>query len=494
MMLQDLLREIPVREIHGGLTVDVRGITQDSRKVEKNFLFVAIPGHQKDGRQFIQDALKKGASAVILSGAVDPAWGVPQIVVDDPRRTLAQVASRFYDDPSLKMTVIGITGTNGKTTLTYLLESILREAGRRPAVLGTVNERFAGKTTPSENTTPESVDLQKFFSAVLRQGATDVVMEVSSHALAMGRVQGIHFDVGVFTNLSQDHLDFHKDLEDYFETKLRLFRLFLPRSQKKKKFAVLNMEDPRSLKILEGLEIGSIRTGFTEGLEVSCRSFTLSEAGIRASVRIGANTREIRSALIGKFNLENILEAIGAAHALEISPDAIVRGIQKLAFVPGRLERIVNQRGIHLFVDYAHTPDALGRVGESLKGLTRGRLITVFGCGGDRDPSKRSLMGAKAALFSDRVIVTSDNPRTEDPKKIMDDILKGLKAAAYPQGQVDRIPLREEALKRALEIAMPDDVVLVAGKGHEDYQIFGTKKIHFSDQECLRKILNETVH
>jgi UDP-N-acetylmuramoyl-L-alanyl-D-glutamate--2,6-diaminopimelate ligase len=492
MMLSQLVKKIPILKTIGAASweeIDIAGVTHDSRRVEKGFLFVAIEGTDQDGHRFIPEAVRKGASAVVAARPDPAPLPVPQLVVDDSRRALAEIAAQFYGHPSLKFRVIGVTGTNGKTTLTYLLESILTAAGRRPAVLGTINYRFAGKNFPAANTTPESADLQKLFSEMWSQGVTDVVMEVSSHALAMERVHEVHFDVGAFTNLSQDHLDFHKNLEDYFQAKLRFFAEYLPASRKKEVFAVLNMEEARSETILENCLVNIVRTGLTGPYEVSCRSFRLSENGIEATVQIGAEKLAIRSPLLGRFNLENILLAMGVAHSLGTPSEAILKGIENLKGVPGRLEKIPNDRGILVFVDYAHTPEALARVGENLRKLVRGRLITVFGCGGDRDRTKRPVMGREAALFSDLVIVTSDNPRTEDPEKIIDEILPGLEEVGYPKDRIFRIGSREEALKKAVALARKGDLILVAGKGHEDYQIVGTKKIPFSDQEVLRKLL-----
>lgn len=489
MMLKDLVQNLKMKQVTGSLDVVITGITQDSRRVEKGHLFVAIPGHQADGHRFIPEAVARGAAGVVISQEPDEKLAIPQVVVDDPRSVLADLAARLYEDPSMNLRVIGITGTNGKTTMTYLLESILREAGRNPGVLGTINYRHSGRIFPSENTTPESADLQRLMAAMLREGVTDVLMEVSSHALAQGRIRGIQFDVGVFTNLSQDHLDYHEDMEDYFQAKLRFFAEYLPESRKKEPFVVLNMEDTRGEEIILMGTVRTIRAALTGPYEVRCQSFDLSSDGIHAEVLVGAEVYDVRSPLLGQFNLENILLAIGVAHGLGFSQEIILAGIKKLQLVPGRLERIPNDRGLHIFVDYAHTPEALARVGENLKRLSRGRLITVFGCGGDRDRSKRPLMGREAGRFSDLVIVTSDNPRTEDPETIMDQIIPGLEEAGFPRERTYRISDRAEALRQAVSLARRDDLLLVAGKGHEDYQIIGKKKVHFSDQEILRELL-----
>jgi UDP-N-acetylmuramoyl-L-alanyl-D-glutamate--2,6-diaminopimelate ligase len=494
-MLQELMKTVRVKRVLGPLkAAKVRGVTQDSRKVEKGFLFVAISGGKLDGHDFVTDAVARGAIAAVVRRNAHPEGKVPQFVVTDPRAALADLAARFYGEPSLKMRVAGVTGTNGKTSVTYLLESILKAAGRKPAVLGTVNYRFGGREWPAPHTTPESVDLQELFAKMLEEGVSDVVMEVSSHALSMERVRGVHFDVAAFTNLTQDHLDYHADLDEYFEAKKALFTRFLAASLKTRRSAVINLDDPRGSKITRGLAKSVERaTVSVEGpADVFCRSHRLSEEGLTAEVVSGDGVLRIRSPLIGDHNLQNILVAIGLAKGLGVGGAEIEKGIANLERVPGRLERIPNGRGLNVFVDYAHTPDALGRVAAALKAFaeTKGaRLITVFGCGGDRDRAKRPLMGREAGRFSDIVIVTSDNPRTEDPEAILDEIMPGLSDARLPADRIHRITDREKALREAVKTAKPGDFVLVAGKGHEDYQVLGTKKVHFSDQEILRRLV-----
>lgn len=493
-MLQELMKGIPVKRVEGGLgaRVDISGLTQDSRKVEKGFLFVAIPGEKQDGHDFVSDAVKKGASAVVAVRRTKA--GVPEFIVKDSRAALADLASRFYGEPSLKMHVAGVTGTNGKTSVTYLLESILRAAGRKPAVLGTVNYRYGGKVYEAPHTTPESVDLQKLFSQMLAEGATDAVMEVSSHALAMDRVRGVHFDAAAFTNLTQDHLDYHASLDDYFEAKKKLFSRFLKDSHKDRRTAVLNIDDPRGRQLAKGgiRSLDRMTVSVDGPADLTCRSYVLSEKGIEAELALVDRVFSITSPLIGLHNLQNILVAAGLAFGLGVDTASVVKGIAALPCVPGRLERIENKRGVHAFVDYAHTPDAIARVAITLSEFAKksgGQLITVFGCGGDRDRTKRPVMGLEAGRFSDVVVVTSDNPRTENPEAIIDEIMPGLKDAKLPAERIHRIVSREEALKKAVSLAKPGDFLLVAGKGHEDCQIIGKTKSHFSDQEVLRRLL-----
>ncbi len=489
-MLAELLQGVALRNIIETGSLEIRGVTHDSRKVEKGFLFVAIPGYEIDGHQFISQAIQKGAVAVVVSQSPQKDIKIPQLVVENSRKALAHIASRFFKNPSHQMRIVGITGTNGKTTVTYLLESIFKAAGRNPGVIGTINARFGGKIFQADNTTPESVDLQALMAQMLESGVTDVIMEVSSHALSLERIYEIEFDAAIFTNLSQDHLDYHKTMEDYFGAKKRLFSEYLPQSGKKGKFAVINMEDGFGEKILSDAGVRCVRAGLTGPYEIFCSSFQLSENGIQAEIRIGSESLLIRSPLLGRFNLENILVAVGLAHGLKVSTEAIQKGIENLACVPGRFEKIPNNRGVLVFVDFAHTPEALARVGEHLRKLARGRVITVFGCGGDRDRTKRPLMGREAGLFSDIVIVTSDNPRTEDPQSIINQITPGLEEIGFSQNKIMTIADREKALQKAVEMLQRGDLLLVAGKGHEDYQIVGKKKTHFSDQEILKKLLS----
>ncbi len=467
---------------------EIRSLAYDSRQVQKGGLFVAIPGNLQDGQRFVPEAVSKGAEAFVVQKKI-PSLAGWQMETEDPRRLLADLAARFYGEPSLSLRLIGVTGTNGKTTLTYLMESILREAGRKPGVIGTVNYRYHSVVKPAPTTTPESLDLQELLREMRQQGVTDVVMEVSSHALDQGRVRGIHFDAAAFTNLSRDHLDYHRTLENYLAAKRRLFDDYLPASRKPEKFAVLKMRDPKVAGLAGQLSVREIRVGSQESDEVGVVRQDLSEQGIQATIRVAGKKIEIHSPLIGSFNLENLLVAVGLAYGIGIPFDKIASGLKKAQPVPGRLESIPNRAGIQAFVDYAHTPEALAGVGQALRPLCRGRLITVFGCGGDRDRGKRPEMGQEAGRFSDWVIVTSDNPRRENPETIIDEILPGLKISPIDPSHVLKISDRRQAIEKAVKLAEPGDLILVAGKGHEDYQILGDKKIHFSDQEVLRELL-----
>ncbi len=401
---------------------------------------------------------------------------------------MAEIAAGYYGDPTRSLNVFGVTGTNGKTTLTYLLEAIFHAAGRTCGVLGTIEYRYRGKRVSAPMTTPESADLQKLFAEMKAGGVTDVVMEVSSHSLDQGRVAGIHFNGAAFTNLSWDHLDYHHDLEHYFEAKRRLFSEYLPASAKPGKFSVINLEDPRGAALCCESRVRNLRVSVSGETEVTTRHFSLSPSGIEAELCVEGQALTVRSPLLGRFNLENILVAIGVSQGAGIPLEAMARGIASLKNVPGRLEAIPNSGGFKVFVDYAHTPQALATVGATLRSFQPKRVLTVFGCGGDRDPGKRPEMGREVARFSDLMVVTSDNPRTEDPEKIIDQILAGIRG--IPPDRIFRISDRRAAIFKALELAGPGDCLLIAGKGHEAYQIIGTKQQPFSDAEVVREFFN----
>lgn len=492
MNLQEMLKQIPTKKIIGQ-TRDIlaTGVTADSRQVKAGFVFVAISGIEQDGHHYISQAIGQGAVAVVVTQDSIQA-DVPVIVVEEGRRALAQLADSFYKSPSSRMRVVGITGTNGKTTTTYLVESILKAEGRSVGVIGTVNCRYGNHVIASTHTTPDAVDLQKILCEMDKHSVRDVVMEVSSHALSMDRVYGVDFDVVAFTNLTQDHLDYHQSIQNYFEAKKKLFTEVVSLG-KKKKSAVIHVNgesDKWGKELVHASKARTLSVGVNSG-DIFCEQWTLNAQGIRALIKHEEKTFEITSPLLGQYNLENILVATGIACCLEISPEIIAQALKTAPQVPGRLERIENEKGIHIFVDYAHTPDALRRVGEQLKSLAQGKVITVFGCGGDRDKSKRSLMAEEAASFSDIVIVTSDNPRTENPEVILDDVMAGFEKVSFPQEKIYRLSSRREALKKAVLLAQRDDMLLVAGKGHEEYQIIGKEKFHFSDQEVLREILKD---
>ncbi len=431
---------------------------------------------------------------------------VTQVIVPDVRQALARLACSFYGDSSSSLTLVGITGTNGKTTTSYLIESILAAAEKNVGVMGTVNYRYQNKTYPAPTTTPESLDLQRNLQAMREAGVTHVILEVSSHALELERVRGCHFDVALFTNLTRDHLDYHGAMENYFQAKQLLFTQFLAESGKGKKFSIINVDDPWGIKLLRVAGGSLWRYGIEKRGEIWPQQIEESAEGWRARVNTPRGTLDIHSPLIGRHNLYNILAAISVGEALGFPGQTIATGIANLSRVPGRLECIPGGDRIRVFVDYAHTGDALERALETLRRVTWGQLILVFGCGGDRDRGKRAVMGKIAAEASDVAVLTSDNPRTEDPLKIIEEVEKGMRETtrekyqpvALMQTRVKArnggtgyvvIPDRKEAIAWAIRAARPGDVVLIAGKGHEDYQILGREIVHFDDREEAAQVL-----
>jgi len=491
MRLADIIPDLHPLQMRGVREVEIGALYYDSRRVTAGGLFFALPGATTDGHRFIADAVESGAAAVVSEREMNLPETVAAIRVSDARHALAEAARTFYHDPTAAMTVVGITGTNGKTTISYMVEALLTAAGRRPAVTGTVAYRFADRCYPAPNTTPESLDLQHLADQFRQAGSDSLVMEVSSHALDQQRVVGVSFDVAVFTNLTPEHLDYHRDMEDYFAAKSRLFR---PLDGGKAPLAVINVDDPYGARLA-----GELPVAITCGRDVDARVRLLSSKvgleGIQARVMTPHGELQLRSPLLGHFNLSNLLCAAAVGVALDLTKEQIENGLASVNRVPGRLEPVANGLGVHLLVDYAHTGDALEKALETLKSLQPERLICLFGCGGDRDRGKRPVMGEVAGRLADLAIVSSDNPRTEDPQAIIADILPGLERVDRQQLDLDQaaagaggylvIPDRGEAIDVAVKLLKTGDMLLVAGKGHEDYQIVGRQKIHFDDREQL---------
>ncbi len=480
----------------------IRGVSYDSRFVSPGDLFVALRGTSTDGHDYLDQAVELGAVALLVEEAPADASGRPPIVtVPDTRRALAPIAARFYGEPASEFAMIGVTGTNGKTSTCYLVESILRKAGQRTGLIGTIGVRYAGQEERAINTTPESLDLQRTLRSMRTHGVEAVVMEVSSHGLELGRVHGCRFQVGAFTNLTQDHLDFHGTMEAYLDAKARLFRDHLGPGA----CAVINVDDPASEKL-----VGVARDAGARVLRTSRRVDAEVEVRVlRADVTLGGSdvllalpTGEVsvHCPLVGDFNLENLVVACGIASGVGIEAEAIAEGVAACPQVPGRVEVVSVPDGDDLpavIVDYAHTPDAVDKLLAALRPLARGRVVTLFGCGGDRDRAKRPLMAEAVARYSDRVVATSDNPRTEDPAAILRDVEDGLAGLERVDrdrlGSADRaycvIQDRRAAIDAAVEAAGPEDTVVLAGKGHEDYQIVGREKLPFDDREEARRAL-----
>ncbi len=481
---------------------DICSIHYRSQTVQPGGLFVAVPGHRADGHDYIEDAMERGAVAAVVQ-RVSSHEGI-FLKVPDTRQALAQISAAFYSHPSEALSVIGVTGTNGKTTVTYLVESILTAAGLSPGVIGTVNCRYAGMTQESPVTTPESLDLQRLLFQMKTAGVTHVIMEVSSHAIDLFRVASCRFDIGAFTNLSQDHLDYHRTMEAYWACKRRFFTEYLQKGPKAKTaLAVVNTDNHWGDDLLAVLHPAAGRVPISYGhrpnSDVRPLTVSVEKTGIQGELMTPAGPVGIQSRLVGGHNLENILCAVSIGVGLALPVPAIEKGILNVSSIPGRLEQIWNDAKRFVYVDYAHTPDALENVLKTLHAISDQRIICVFGCGGDRDAEKRPQMGRIAGKWCDVTVITSDNPRTESVTAIIEQILTGIQQTASKPIAADEatapgkgylvLPDRREAITWAIRVATPGDMVLVAGKGHETYQIIGTEKRPFDDRIIAREAL-----
>jgi UDP-N-acetylmuramoyl-L-alanyl-D-glutamate--2,6-diaminopimelate ligase len=490
LRLSDLLEGVPGLRVEGNARTPINEVRDDSRLVQPGDLFVAVAGTKEDGRRFIQTAVERGAAAVLAEGEA-PAGVGTFIVAESARKALGKIAANRYG-AAKDLTLTAVTGTSGKTTMTYLLESILTAAGRRPGVVGTVTYRYPGVAQAAPLTTPGPLQLHAFFAEMRGAGCTDAVLEASSHALEQGRVHGCAFRVAALTNVTLDHLDYHGTKEAYFAAKAILFRELLhPAGGTAVVFA--DREDGR--RMLAEVRGRALTVATTPGAKANVRvtERALDGRGTRATLATPAGPLEITSPLVGDYNLENMTLAAGMALAHDVPLEAIARGIAALSGVPGRLERVANDAGVLCLVDYSHKPDALERALAALRPLTARRLILVFGCGGDRDRTKRPIMGEAAARGADVVLVTSDNPRTEEPRSIIDMIVPGVVQGGGVERSVAELaagstgfhvePDRRAAIRAAVSAAREGDTLVIAGKGHEDYQILGAVKIHFDDRE-----------
>jgi UDP-N-acetylmuramoyl-L-alanyl-D-glutamate--2,6-diaminopimelate ligase len=490
-----LLDALPDKTVLGSLPAGVTGVAYDSRKVAAGALFVAIPGFKQDGRKFAADALGRGAAVVVAEGA-DPLPGsaAARVLVPSSREALARLADAYHGHPSRRLSVIGITGTNGKTTTSLLVEALLGAGGRPTGVIGTIQYRVGDQAEAASQTTPEALELQALLARMVDAGVGGAAMEVSSHALSLSRVDGIEFDVAVFTNLTQDHLDFHKTLEAYRDAKARLFGL-LARSRKPRRAAVVNVDDPAGAAMISAAEADPRVRILTFGLRAPAllrpRRWESGMDGITLEVVTPGGEIAITSALVGEHNVMNLLGAVGVGLALEMEPAQIGRILSGVATVPGRFERVEAGQPFLVVVDYAHTPDALENVLATARKLLKpgARLGVVFGCGGDRDRGKRPIMGGIAARLADRAWVTSDNPRSERPEAILAEIETGIPATAA--GRHESVADRRRAIQGAVGWAREGDVVVIAGKGHETYQIVGSEVLPFDDREVARTALVE---
>ena len=490
-LLAVLRGQVEILEQRGDAGLPVHAITDDSRAVTAGSLFVAVKGERVDGHRFVEQAIKAGAGAVVAQATV-ASGPVPFVRVADSRKALGLLGSRFHGDPSAHLKMIGVTGTNGKTTTTYLCKSLLEGIGRRVGLIGTVGYQIGQETLPASHTTPGALDLQALLAKMVEGGLNAAVMEVSSHALALDRTAGCEYDVTVFTNLTQDHLDFHHTMDEYFEAKLRLFT-GLAGGQKAGKRAIVNLDDPRGGAILAACPVPAWGYAIKSQTDIKAERVRLSLAGTTFTAATPAGSFAVESRLVGEHNVYNLLGAIGVALHSGATSDQVCEAAAQITNVPGRFERVSSGQDFTVVVDYAHTEDALLRLLTAAQALKTGRIITVFGCGGDRDRGKRPKMGRAAVEYSDVVVLTSDNPRTEDPMAILREVEVGVRDALARRSHVQYhlVPDRREAIGAAIREAHRDDMVLIAGKGHEDYQIIGTKKFHFDDREVAREAIQQ---
>jgi UDP-N-acetylmuramoyl-L-alanyl-D-glutamate--2,6-diaminopimelate ligase len=494
MKLGHLLEGLSEYDLDGNPEQEINGMVYDSRRVKPGYLFVAIKGFTVDGHDYLKDAIQNGASVVVGETFEGISGDLTRVRVPDSREALWKLACQFYDHPFEGMNLIGVTGTNGKTSTCYILESILTAAGATPGIIGTINYHFSGKSYETPGTTPESLDLMAYLRQMADEGVSDVIMEVSSHALDQRRTGGCPFRVAIFTNLSRDHLDYHKTMEEYFEAKSLLFTELRKHVRDYEPIAVINTDDPKGSELISLTDARVMTYGLTHDCHVRADSVFVDKNGVMARLITPKGERSFQAPLIGEVNIYNILAASAAALSLGVDLGTVVDGIERLQVVPGRLELVENNRGLTLMVDYAHTPEALLKTLETVRPLVQGKVLTVFGCGGDRDKGKRFEMGQVAGENSDLVFITSDNPRSEDPLSIIAQIKEGILGSGLTWLDASSQEVitgpgyfieadRREAIRKAVSMAGKDDLVLIAGKGHEDYQIIGNKRIAFDDRK-----------
>ncbi|WP_392486372.1 UDP-N-acetylmuramoyl-L-alanyl-D-glutamate--2,6-diaminopimelate ligase [Haloimpatiens sp. FM7315] len=479
MILKELLHNLDYTLLKGSEDIDINNIQYDSRKIKKGDVFFCIKGYSVDGHDYIKSALDNGASAIICEKEIGEVQVSALIRVEDSRKALASAAANFYDTPSRKMKIIGITGTNGKTTSAFMIKSILEEAGYKVGLIGTIANYIGDKKIHSERTTPESLELQKLFNDMVEAKVEYCVMEVSSHSLSLDRVYGINFSEAIFTNLTQDHLDFHKTFDNYYNAKLKLF--------KNTEDSIINIDDGYGNRVFKDAKGKKTTYGLNKNADVFASKINLHPRGVDFKVNYEDSNELIDLKIPGKYNVYNALGCIASCLNQKITIKDIKAGLEKVQ-VPGRCELVTKKYNLDfdVIVDYAHTPDSLDNILKTAREFTEGRLICVFGCGGDRDKTKRPIMGKIGTDLSDIAIITSDNPRTEEPSKILQDIISGLDSDNYVV-----IEDRREAIKEAIKIAKAKDVIVIAGKGHEDYQVLKDRTIHFDEREVVGDLVKE---
>jgi UDP-N-acetylmuramoyl-L-alanyl-D-glutamate--2,6-diaminopimelate ligase len=479
--LSDILEGIEIKSSSGDMNMLIQGITMDSRRVQQGDLYACVPGMNVDGHDFAVQAIEKGAKALLVERVLP--LEVPQLQVKDVRVILGDIAANIYNHPSSRLEVVGVTGTNGKTTITHLIERIAIKEGKKVGIIGTLGARISGREIPGSRTTPEAIDLQKLLAEMVDEGVKLAVMEVSSHALVLGRVTGCEFDAGIFTNLTQDHLDYHKTMEEYLQAKAQLFSGLS--GLKGPKVGVVNGDDPASEHLGKVSAVPVVTYGVnSENLDYKAEEIELKVGGIQFTVSFKGRSEKVVYSTPGMFSVYNALAAFAWGVESGRDPRLVAEALAEIEGVPGRFESVRMGQPFQVIVDYAHTPDGLENVLRTAREFTQGRLITVFGCGGDRDKGKRPKMGTIAAELSDYVLVTSDNPRTEEPREIIKDVLGGVIGVEY-----SAIENRREAIESACRMAKPGDTILIAGKGHEDYQIIGKDVFPFDDRQVAREAL-----
>jgi len=488
--LAELVSVLPDKEVKGPQDIIIEGIHYDSRQIKPGHLFLCIEGFTYDGHQFIPEALTRGAKALVVQKEVAVPEGVTVIRVPNTRTVLPLLASQWYDHPSRNLGVVGVTGTNGKTTTTHLIENILKAAGKKTGLIGTVNNRIGDQVLPVERTTPESVDLQDLLAQMVDKKVDCAVMEVSSHALELHRVDYCEYDVAVFTNVTQDHLDFHNDIESYLGSKAKLFsqlnETIFGNSKEQEKVGVINIDDPHSHILRERTKVRVLTYGVKNVADIMAKDIEVTLKGLQFKVTTPEGELDLNLNLTGLFNVYNSLAAIGAALALKIPLPAIKKGLEQIKGVAGRFELVDEGQEFAVVVDYAHTPDSLENILKTAQAFVKGKIISVFGCGGDRDRTKRPIMGKIGTTYSDYSIITSDNPRSEDPERITADVEVGAKEGG---GNYEVIVDRKEAIGKAITKAQKGDMVIIAGKGHETYQIFRDGTVPFDDCQVAREYL-----
>lgn len=479
MLLKDLVKELDVLEIKGETDIDIKNIAYDSRKVGGDSIFTCVQGFKVDGHDFIPLALQNGAKALLVQKEVEVPEGVTVIRVKDTRYATAHISDTFFGHPSKNFNLIGVTGTKGKTTTTYMIKSVLEAANGKIGLIGTIVNSIGNEVLPAERTTPESCDLQALFFEMADKKVDSVVMEVSSHALELHRVSCSDYDIGIFTNLSRDHLDFHETFENYLNAKIKLFRLC--------KKGLVNIDNEYGRQVVERAECPIYTMGIDSDADIKAVDIVTSPDSIAFKALTPWGEADIKVNIPGRFSVYNALAAIGACRMMDISFEKIKEGLEKVS-VPGRAEVVFAGKKFTLIVDYAHTPDSLENILETVRNYAPARLVCLFGCGGDRDKTKRPIMGEISGKIADFTIITSDNPRTENPAAIIGDIEAGIKGSGAAYVTIND---RREAIKYSIEKAEPQDIIILAGKGHETYQIFKDKTIHFDEREVVREILDE---